>query len=104
MNNERINSFPFNPTEFPFNIEISGISNCDEEYTVYREKSYCCILEYIYEGSGTLICNGREYKVGKGDAYLLPKGSNHRYYPDKTWDKIWFNIDGILVSNLIFAF
>lgn len=66
MNNERINSFPFNPTEFPFNIEISGISNCDEEYTVYREKSYCYILEYIYEGSGTLICNGREYKVGKG--------------------------------------
>ena len=48
MNNERINSFPFNPTEFPFNIEISGISNCDEEYTVYREKSYCYILEYIY--------------------------------------------------------
>ena len=104
MNNEHINSFPFNPTEFPFNIEISGISNCDEEYTVYREKSYCYILEYIYEGSGTLICNGREYKVGKGDAYLLPKGSNHRYYPDKTWDKIWFNIDGILVSNLIFAY
>lgn len=104
MNNEHINSFSFNPTEFPFNIEISGISNCDEEYTVYREKSYCYILEYIYEGSGTLICNRREYKVGKGDAYLLPKGSNHRYYPDKTWDKIWFNIDGILVSNLIFAY
>ena len=61
-------------------------------------------MEYIYEGSGTLICNRREYKVGKGDAYLLPKGSNHRYYPEKTWDKKWFNIDGILVSNLIFAY
>ena len=35
---------------------------------------------------------------------MLPKGSNHRYYPDKTWDKIWFNIDGTLVSNLIFAY
>lgn len=104
MNNEHINSFPFNPTEFPFNIEISGITNCDEQYTVYREKSYCYILEYIYNGSGTLFCNGREYSVSKGDAYLLPKGSNHRYYPDKTWDKIWFNIDGTLVSNLIFAY
>ena len=104
MNNEHINSFPFNPTEFPFNIEISGITNCDEQYTVYREKSYCYILEYIYDGSGTLFCNGREYKVCKGDAYLLPKGSNHRYYPDKTWDKIWFNIDGTLVANLIFAY
>lgn len=104
MNNEHINSFPFNPTEFPFNIEISGITNCDEQYTVCREKSYCYILEYIYDGSGTLFCNGREYSVSKGDAYLLPKGSNHRYYPDKTWDKIWFNIDGTLVSNLIFAY
>lgn len=104
MNNEHINSFPFNPTEFPFNIEISGITNCDEQYTVCREKSYCYILEYIYNGSGTLFCNGREYSVSKGDAYLLPKGSNHRYYPDKTWDKIWFNIDGTLVSNLIFAY
>lgn len=104
MNNEHINSFPFNPNEFPFNIEISGITNCDHEYTIFREKSYCYILEYIYEGSGTIICNNKEYHVNKGDAYLLPKGSNHKYYPDKTWDKVWFNIDGVLVTNIIFAY
>ena len=104
MNNEHIHTFPFNPTEFPFNIEIAGITNCDSEYTISREKSYCYILEYVYEGSGTIICNGNTYHVNKGDAYLLPKGSNHCYYPDKSWDKIWFNIDGTLVTNIIFAY
>lgn len=104
MNNENINSFNFNPTEFPFNIEISGITNCDQEYTISRKKSYCYILEYIYEGSGIVFCDNEEYHVGKGDAYILPKGSNHLYYPEKSWDKIWFNIDGTLVTNLIVAY
>lgn len=104
MNNERVTTFPFDSTEFPFNIEMSGITNCDDRYEVYREKSYCYILEYIYGGSGTLFCNGREYRLEKGDAYILPKGSCHRYYATDTWDKIWFNIDGTLVSNLLYSY
>ena len=104
MNNERVTTFPFDPTEFPFNIEMSGTTNCDDSYEVYREKSYCYILEYIYGGSGTIFCDGREYRVEKGDAYILPKGSCHRYYADNTWDKIWFNIDGTLVSNLLYSY
>lgn len=104
MNNEQINSFPFNPAEFPFNIEISGITNCDSQYEIFRENSYCYILEYICEGSGTIFCNGKKYHVSKGDVYLLPKGSCHKYYPDKAWDKIWFNIDGTLVANLIYSY
>lgn len=104
MNNEKVTTFPFDPTEFPFNIEISGITNCDNQYEVYREKSYCYILEYVYDGAGTIFCDGKEFKVEKGDVYLLPKGSCHRYYPFKAWDKIWFNIDGTLVSNLIYSY
>lgn len=104
MNNEQINSFPFNPTEFPFNIEISGLTSCDSQYEIYRENSYCYILEYICEGSGTIFCNGKEYHVSKGDVYLLPKGSCHKYFPDKAWDKIWFNIDGTLVSNILYSY
>lgn len=104
MNNERVTTFPFDPTEFPFNIEMSGITNCDSKYEVCRDKSYCYILEYVYGGSGTIFCDGREYKVEKGDVYLLPKGSCHRYYANETWDKIWFNVDGTLVSNLVYSY
>ena len=104
MNNEKVTAFSFDPTEFPFNIELSGITNCDERYDVKREKSHCYILEYIYGGSGTVIVDGKEYHVETGDAYILPKGISHEYYPDKTWDKIWFNVDGTLVNNLIYSY
>lgn len=104
MNNECVTTFPFDSTEFPFNIEMSGITNCSDKHEVYREKCYCYIIEYIYGGSGTLFCDGHEYRVEKGDVYILPKGSYHRYYTDDSWDKIWFNIDGTLVSNLIHSY
>lgn len=104
MNNEKITSFPFDSKSFPFNIEISGISDVETSYTTQREKSYCYILEYICSGHGTVFCNGKTYRVSAGDALILPKGSNHSYHPDESWVKIWFNIDGTLVSNLIFAY
>lgn len=104
MNNEKVTAFTFDPTEFPFNIELSGITNCTERYDVKREKSHCYILEYIYGGAGTVIVDGKVYRVEKGDAYILPKGVPHEYYPDECWDKIWFNLDGTLVYNLIYSY
>ena len=67
MNNERVTTFPFDPTEFPFNIEMSGITNCDSKYEVYREKSYCYILEYVYGGSAygfSLVYSGNFKNFG----------------------------------------
>lgn len=104
MNNEKVTAFTFDPTEFPFNIELSGITNCTERYDIKREKSHCYILEYIYGGTGTVIVDGKVYRVEKGDAYILPKGIPHEYYPDEGWDKIWFNLDGTLVYNLIYSY
>ena len=77
MNSEKVTAFTFDPTEFPFNVELSGITNCNERYDVKREKSHCYILEYIYGGSGTVIVDGKKYRVEKGDAYILPKGVSH---------------------------
>lgn len=104
MSNEYVNTFPFNPCQYPFNIEVAGITNLDYSFAINRTDCYCYILEYIYNGHGLIICDGKTYQVNAGDAYLLPKGSTHRYYPNDSWDKIWFNIDGTLVSNLICAY
>lgn len=104
MNNEMVTAFTFDPTEFPFNIELSGITNCTERYDVKRNKSHCYILEYIYGGAGTVIVDNKVYRVEEGDVYILPKGVPHEYYPDEGWDKIWFNLDGTLVNNLIYSY
>lgn len=104
-NTEYINTFAFNPLEFPFNIAESGITIASHAKNhIIRSKCYCHILEYIISGNGTVICNGHKEYVKAGDAYLLPKGLDHEYYPLDGWKKIWFNIDGILVDNLISAF
>ncbi len=106
MNTEKINAFAFDPCEFPFNIEVSGITDCTDFYLTKRNNSYCFILEYIVKGKGTLVYEGKNYSIGAGDVYFLQKGSNHKYFPDKNqpWKKIWFNIDGILVPSLIVAY
>lgn len=106
MNTDKINAFAFDPCEFPFNIEVSGITDDDEFHITQRSNSYCYIIEYILRGSGTLVCDKKTYPLSAGDVYLLPKGSDHKYFPDKNdpWKKLWFNIDGILVSSLIVSY
>lgn len=106
LNTETLNTFAFDPCEYPFNIEVSGITECTEAYTTERSNSYCYILEYILSGSETLLCNGKKYNISKGDVYLLPKGSNHKYAPlqNDPCNKLWFNIDGILVPSLTVAY
>lgn len=104
MNVEKTQVFPFNPNAYPFNIEIAGITECDEPYTISRENNYCYIIEYIVKGSGTIICDDKTYRVKQGDLFILPKGKGHRYAPDKNWTKMWFNVDGVLVKNLLFTY
>ncbi len=104
MNIETSQVFPFNPNAYPFNIEIAGITECDEPYMVSRENNYCYIMEYVIEGAGTVICDDKTYNVKQGDLFILPKGSCHKYAPDDNWKKMWFNIDGILVKNLLVTY
>lgn len=96
--------YSFTRTEFPFDILTSGITTSDKHYIVEREKSCYYILEYVCEGSGTIICNNHQYTVNAGDAFILPKGSNHKYFSEDSWTKIWFNVDGSLVTNLIHSY
>jgi AraC-like DNA-binding protein len=106
MNLETVNTFPFDPRESPFSIEVSGTSRCTDFYVVRRPNSHCYIFEYVVKGQGTLVCNGTTYHPKQGDVYILHKGSDHQYCPDPQdpWEKIWFNVDGILVPNLLASY
>lgn len=94
----------FTPTEFPFDILTSGITTGDYHHIVERVNCPYYILEYLCTGSGTFICNGKQYHANAGDVIIMPKGSNHRYYADEQWTKIWFNVDGALVTNLLHTY
>jgi len=102
MISEKFHSFE--PLYLPFEMLTSGISENDNHYIVERENSPFYILEYVCSGSGVVICNGIKYNVNAGDCYLLSKHSNHSYFSNDNWTKIWFNVDGILVSNLIHSY
>ncbi len=102
MRQEQFTSFT--PTEFPFDILTTGITTGDYHHIVERKNCPYYILEYICTGSGVFICDGKQYHANAGDVLLMPKGSNHKYYADKQWKKIWFNIDGTLVTNLLHTY
>ena len=94
----------FTPTEFPFDILTTGITTGDLHHIVERKNCPYYILEYICAGSGVFICDGKQYHANTGDVILMPKGSNHKYHADKQWEKIWFNVDGTLVANLLHTY
>lgn len=92
--------------DLPFLLALSGITYPDPDYKVCRACSDVCVVEYVTAGAGTVICNGESYRIEKGDAYILPAGSNHRYYSDKKdpWEKKWMNVSGALCERLTDAY
>jgi AraC family transcriptional regulator, arabinose operon regulatory protein len=92
--------------EGPFCIEMTGISYCDGTYKIERKNSYLYCFEYILKGQGTVIINGETFTPVEGDIYILQKKSTHIYFSDNEnpWEKIWFNIKGPLVDNLMQAY
>lgn len=90
----------------PFVPELAGVSYCDDGYHVSRVCSSFCVIEYIAEGTGTLIVNGKEYTASEGEVYILAPGSRHTYYSDgeNPWTKLFMNISGTMVAPMLEAY
>ena len=100
---EEFVSFPSTNESSAFTVILAGISYCDNTYHIKRTNAPYAVIEYIMEGEGDIITNGKIYHAEKGDMYLLPKGSNHVYYSSKNnpWIKIWVQIKGRIAHSLI---
>ena len=101
---EDIVSFIQEAMEEPtFFIEMAGISYCDGTYHIARKNSSCYVFEYVIDGEGMVITDGKSFTAKKGDVYILHRQSNHEYYSDQTnpWTKIWINAKGSLIDGLI---
>ena len=100
---EEIYAFPEGKEEKPFHVGMAGISYCDGSYKIQRARSGITVLEYVKQGTGTIIMGQKRYNPQKGDIYILPKGRSHHYFSskDNPWVKIWFNIHGSLAPLLL---
>lgn len=92
--------------KLPFYVELTGITYPDPDYGIDREISDIYVLEYVMEGSGVVEIDSQVFYPAKGDVYLLPAGSRHRYYASKEnpFQKIWMNVNGSLCKNLLDAY
>ncbi len=87
-------------------IDLAGTSFCDGSYVISRQKSDTYILEYVLQGSGTILYDGHTYTASAGEFYLLHKGSRHQYFSSKEdpWIKIWMNLKGTLIEHLLHVY
>ena len=70
--NEDIVSFAEDRTDqYPFYIQMAGISYCDATYKIDRKNSDIYCFEYIIKGEGTVKINGQEFIASRW-GYLYP--------------------------------
>lgn len=86
-----------------FTALLSGITYPDVNYRIKRSKPNFNVLEYVINGEGYVIANGKKYRAETGDVYILKDGEDCEYYssPENPWKKIWLNFYGTSVNSLI---
>ncbi len=87
-------------------FELAGISYCDAGYRIWRPRSTVACIEYILEGEGTIQIDGQIRHPKAGDCYFLHMGKDQLYYAnaDNPWVKVWVNVSGKLLDDLIGAY
>lgn len=90
----------------PVSITRAGISYCDGSYYIARRGTSQMVLEYVVSGRGVLVIDGIHYHPETGDVYIVPPNSDHYYASDRDfpWHKVWFNVDGTLLPDLLAAY
>lgn len=97
------NFWQYYDDNFPVNVMVVGMTNCNKGYRVERPVSHIMAIEYNEQGTGTFVINGQTYYTGSNSAVLLTKGSNHLYFTDKNdlQSKKWVVFDGDVMEFLI---
>lgn len=99
---EVVKMFSITNNFIPFGIQAIGTSYCDGTYYKETKSSLFYTIEYILEGYGTIINDGKEFNAGPGDIVVLPIGVPHtlKSSKDKPWTKVWINFYGDIIPTL----
>ena len=79
----------------PFRRASIGITYPYAGYSISRNDGHQInVFEFVLEGEGEMLIDGKWRRVVAGDAYILPAGIRHEYRsdPHNPWKKIWINL------------
>jgi AraC-like DNA-binding protein len=88
----------------PFNNALIGITYPDPEYRINRSASApITVFEYVLEGKGEIMLDGKWHTVSAGQIYILRNGEEHRYRSNakNPYKKIWVNYVAPYLSALL---
>lgn len=92
------------PPRPPCELVVAGITHPDPDYVIRRNPSFnLVVLEYVEAGAGFLEHAGQRWEPKAGDLYIIHPRTSHAYgsLPDNPWRKIWFNLRGPLIEDLL---
>lgn len=85
-----------------FSIYQVGYQACDPGYSYGSTIRPRAIFHYVKKGSGTLIIEDKEYKIGAKQGFLIPANMLSYYEADEEdpWAYYWIHVDGPRVNDL----
>lgn len=91
----------------PFHDVIIGITYPYADYRVKRNGTDAVnVFEYILEGEGEILLDGKWHHAAAGDIYVLRQMEPHEYHsdPKNPWKKIWINYTASYISAFLDAY
>ncbi len=81
---------------------LAGVTYPNPEYRIVRHPSTEYVFEYVISGTGHIEYGEEVIDVCAGMFYYIRKGADVIYYADEEepYEKIWVNLDGLLVERL----
>lgn len=104
--NEFLKPFAGADDGMPLYVELAGITYPDTTYRISRNSSEVLVIEYVLDGRGYVVLDGKTYPVTKDTIYCLHPGACHHYYADSNdpFSKIFLNVSGDFCEQLLLAY
>lgn len=93
----------FDDSDISIDILRVGQEHCNPRKKIEDSVRPCYSLHFVMFGRGVLIDpNGREYKIGKSEVFLMYENEMYKYYPDTKdpWSYLWVNFTGENIDKL----
>ncbi len=101
--NEKLCFINIKPVSQFLHIYAAGILEPDKSYYMYRTRFPKYLFEYVLNGMGHVLHNGRKYTLKEGDLCIIKKCEKLTYYANKSdpYRKMWFSSAGLFIEKIL---